>query len=413
MKNPKVALLESNTTGTGALFVSAAKALGVEPILLADNPGRYPFANDQSLNIIRVNTQSTSEVRDVCRDLYHDGLIGLTSSSDYFIHRAAQVSDELGLPTESPDVISRLQDKGRQRSILEEDGVPVPEYFVIQDPSSARDSLLELGKPSVLKPISGSGSVGVRLCSSAEEAGTWAEHLLLKSTNERGIPVARRLVVEEYVSGPEYSVEMFDGVCVVITEKHMGPEPNFVEVGHDIPAMITQHEKTLISRCAEQALDALGICWGPSHVEIRLAESGPVVIEVNARLAGGWIPWLARLATGVDMVLATVGKAIDVPVETTPKKLHAASIRFIIPKKEGVVTGVSGIHEAQAVPGVIDAHCKISPADQVSLENSFRDRVGHVIAAGDSATDVRNSVEKARDHVVVDITEHSGDLREG
>ena len=49
-----------------------------------------------------------------------------------------------------------------------------------------------------------------------------------------------KVLVEEYVEGPEFSVEVFldDGIprYASVTEKHKGPLPYFVELGHVVPS---------------------------------------------------------------------------------------------------------------------------------------------------------------------------------
>ena len=41
-----LALIESNTSGTGRLFARAAAAQGFRPILLSEDPSRYTYAAD-------------------------------------------------------------------------------------------------------------------------------------------------------------------------------------------------------------------------------------------------------------------------------------------------------------------------------------------------------------------------------
>lgn len=51
-------------------------------------------------------------------------------------------------------------------------------------------------------------------------------------------------------------------------------------------------------------LDALGIRVGANHVEVKLEERGPVLVEVNARLHGGdgvWLP-IAQSCLGYTQV---------------------------------------------------------------------------------------------------------------
>ena len=73
-----------------------------------------------------------------------------------------------------------------------------------------------------------------------------------------------------------------------------------------------------IGMLATAAHEALGLGFGPAHTEIRLGPQGPVVIEVNPRLAGGQIPTLVRLATGIDLVGATVDAVIGEGVPVGP-----------------------------------------------------------------------------------------------
>ncbi|MGO4139666.1 hypothetical protein ACEQ6A_35060, partial [Rhizobium brockwellii] len=42
--------------------------------------------------------------------------------------------------------------------------------------------------------------------------------------------------------------------------------------------------------------------WGPANIEFRWTKRGPVVIEVNPRLAGTPDPELIQLAYGIDLV---------------------------------------------------------------------------------------------------------------
>src|SRR5204863_1276408 len=135
------------------------------------------------------------------------------------------------------------------------------------------------------------------------------------------------VLVEEYVPTPEFSVETFGRKVVGTTAKHLGPPPWFVECGHDFPADLG--EVATVEALALAAIEALGLGFGPAHTEVRLGPRGPVVIEVNARLAGGRIPTLVRLATGIDLVGATVDAVIgDAESLPEPGPGHA-SIRFL------------------------------------------------------------------------------------
>jgi argininosuccinate lyase len=132
-----------------------------------------------------------------------------------------------------------------------------------------------------------------------------------------------------------------------------------------------------------------------------------VVIEVNARLAGGRIPTLVRLATGIDLVGATVDAVIgDAKRLPEPGPGHA-SIRFLVPPQAGRVRRTGGVADAAAVPSVVDVAIAARPGQHVGGTGSFLDRIGHVIATGPSADAARTAAEAALALLVIDVEAHN------
>src|SRR5207249_7492479 len=102
------------------------------------------------------------------------------------------------------------------------------------------------------------------------------------------------VLIEEYVEGPEYSVEGFmDGGSVrvaCITSKFLGPEPHFVEAGHVVPGSISEPERRRVVAYVGRVVAALRLDRGPFHAELRCTPHGPLLIEIAARLGGDRIP---------------------------------------------------------------------------------------------------------------------------
>jgi biotin carboxylase len=236
-----------------------------------------------------------------------------------------------------------------------------------------------------VKPTEGSGSVGVKLCCNPEEAAAQMRLLLEKKYNERGLPLPQEVLIEHYLDGPEYSVEVFGLQAVGVTRKHLSVEPYFVEVGHDFPATLTSQARCAIQEAATRALSAVGLSWGPAHVELRLTSAGPVVVEINPRLAGGFIPELVRLSTGIDLIEATVSAAISQVSDVHATSSKHASIRFLMPRATGVLGEIRGFEEAASLEGVADLALYRKAGDPLTAHGDFRDRLGHVISCHDSA----------------------------
>lgn len=402
----RLVFIESNTSGTGRLFARAAKAEGLAPLLLSDNPSRYGYAAEDGVEVLEVDTQDEEALARLClRVADAHGLAGVTTSSEYFIAAAASVARRLGLPGPDPSAVRACRDKQKQRRRLRAAGVGIPEFLQATTAKQAREGAEALGPPVVVKPVGGSGSVGVRLCEGAEEAAAHAALLLRQRRNERGMAVPRRVLVEAAVAGPEYSVETFSREVVGVTRKHLGPPPYFVEVGHDHPAELPEGEMRVVRDTALRALDALGLGWGPAHIELRLAADGAKIIEVNPRLAGGFIPELVRLALGVDLIAETVRLIAGGTPRLRPAPARHTCIRFILPEKEGVLARVDGLEAAAGLPGVVEARLYLPVGSSLQLRGDFRDRVGHVLACGDEAASARGAAEAGRDAVRLRVRE--------
>lgn len=220
-----LALVESNTTGTGQLFARAARALGLRPVLLTSDPNKYPYVIHDDLDVCIIDTNDPGALHALGDELAAAGLVGVTSSSEYFIAAAAELAERYGLVGPASRAIRACRDKAAQRRILADAGVPVPAFAECRTTSEVVSMSRKLGSPVVVKPVQGSGSEGVRVCDDVESASEWSALLLATTTNERGMPIQARVLVEEYLDGPEYSVESFDGNIIGITAKHLGPQP--------------------------------------------------------------------------------------------------------------------------------------------------------------------------------------------
>jgi biotin carboxylase len=289
---------------------------------------------------------------------------------------------------------------------LEKAGVAMPAFRLAISIKTAVGAAQELGLPVIVKPVSGSGSVGVKLCLSLDEVGAHAARLLSQRQNERGAPVARRILVESVALGREYSVETFDLQVIGITHKHLGPLPTFVEVGHDYPAQLSPATKKAIEDIAQQSLAALGLGWGPAHIELRLTDSGPQIIEVNPRLAGGYIPELVRLSSGIDLISETIMLVVGEQPELKRSCHDYTSIRFILSTGDGILSGVEGLDQAQSIVGIAEVKIYSPLGTQMRRNGDFRDRVGHVIARGSTHEQAVRAAEAAHRAVSLIIEPH-------
>lgn len=385
-------LVESNTTGSGRLFCARARELALRPVLLVADPGKYPYIESDEIEHQVLDTGDLAALGQACAAL--DGqIVAVTSSSEYFVATAAELAGSLGLPHPDPAAVRACRDKASQRRALRAAGLAGPDFASATDPDAAAEAAQRIGLPVVIKPTAGSGSIGVRRCADAGQVRAAADAILRGTL--AGLPAQRTVLVEQYLDGPEFSVETLDEQVVGVTAKHLGSEPYFVEIGHDFPAPITDERRLSIGEAALSALRALGLGWGPAHVELRLTSAGPRIVEVNPRLAGGMIPRMVEAATGIDLIGHAVARAAGRDEPVLPTRAAAASIRFLVAASSGRLAAVSGLDAARQQPGVIEVALTGQLGQDVVLRHSFQDRLGYVIASGEDGQVAARAADQA------------------
>ncbi|MGO7335773.1 ATP-grasp domain-containing protein [Rhizobium leguminosarum] len=394
MKEPAILFIESNTSGTGRMFLQSASDLGFAPILLSAKPSRYEFGADDLTHAISCDTSSVEEILRTCERLAERFVIkAVWSSSEYYIATSAVVAASLDLPGPNPSAVARCRDKNSQRQLTASLHDAAPRSVLAKTTKSIHEAVADIGLPVVLKPVSGSGSVGVRLCALAGEVGRVAEEICDDLLQQKLEPT---LLVEEYIDGAEYSVEIFDGRSVGVTRKHLGALPFFVEVGHDFPAQDGTDSAPTVSAFAERVASALDITWGPAHIELKIRNGVPALVEANPRLAGGFIPVLVRHSAGIDLIEVTLRRALGWEVDLRPTKRCGASIRFLLRDQRAEEPSKDRISYVLRQRHVVDI-CLYSSAATPGreLQGDFRDRIGHIITVGRDVEEATRAADEA------------------
>ncbi|MFE1554093.1 pyridoxal-phosphate dependent enzyme [Streptomyces sp. NPDC058734] len=397
---PAFVFVESNTTGTGMSALRIAAEAGYEPVLATGDSARYAGLEETGATLVDCDTNDTDALIRAVTKAFEPGCIaGVSTTSEFYLVAAAALATAVGLPAQSEAAIAGCRDKGELRRTLARAGVGQPGFEVVRDGAAAAAAAARLGTPCVVKPVDDSGSTRVRRCDSPEQAAALAEEIVAVRTNGRGQATAGRALVEEYLDAPEYSVETFgldgDHRLIGITEKTVTGAPNFVESRHIVPADLPDDVVREMERTVVAALTATGLGRGPAHTEVRLTGSGSAVIEINPRLAGGLIPELYRLATGVDLLTAQVRHATGADPVLPGGFARYAGIQFLLPPEAGVLERVTGVERARAVAGVERVTVTATAGRPVAPPTDAYGRIGHIIAVGESRAAVAEALDRA------------------
>ncbi|MGO9957176.1 MAG: ATP-grasp domain-containing protein [Solirubrobacteraceae bacterium] len=406
-----LALVESSFGSPGPEMVRAACASGLRAILLTRDPSGYGFSVKNPAPFDAIVVLDTSEPSVVIEHLRREPhVVGVLSPTDYSVECAAQVASALGLPGSAPSAVTMARNKLSTRRRCAECGVAVPWFGYVRSRSEALRAAERAGWPCVVKPLTEAGGVGVRLCRAPDEVLDAYAAVAGSPTDYRGRVKPAGALVEEYLVGLEVSVEMLDlgerRVTIGVTDKALGGHPRFVEIGQTFPSALPAYVTDGAARLAAGALDAIGYHFGAAHVEVKLTERGPVLIEINARMGGQEIARLIWEASSFDLPSAIddlhAGRGSGL---LDPRPHRGAASRFLFSPASGHLRAVLGESEAARVPGVVevavDAH---SGAVRAAQDNT--DVLGHVTAVGATSVEAerRATTALAQLQACIDVT---------
>jgi len=346
-------------------LLHAARERGLFVIAVDRDPAApgFPYADKRAL----VSTEDEPGVDRLARAESVDGIV--SPGADWPVGVAARVAERLALPHPIDAATAVLATtKSRQRERLAEAGVPQPR--LLEEPVP----------PCVVKAPDRQGQRGLTFVRTQAELPAAIEAALEASRNNM-------YIVEEYVDGAEVTVNAFsvDGVfhALAVTDRLTADPPAFgVALAHAWPCVYQTQAPIAAARAAAEAL---GIRNGPTYTQIRLGPDGPRVIEVAARLGGGHDAELVEAATGVrlnDLAL-DVALGLEPCVYQTQARHGGACVLFLV-APEGTLQAVEGVEEALAADGVLDVRIYREPGFALGPLRRGADRVGAVLAVGDS-----------------------------
>lgn len=384
--------------------IEQAIQMGLQVIAVDMNPNAVGFNFEGIIKEV-ISTNDISTVLESAKRHKIDGI--MTLASDMPMRTVAKVSNELGLVGISEETAYKATNKAAMRAALKACSVPIPEYYKVTNETEFMDAVHKLqsqGYKIIVKPADNSGSRGVDLISDYTNQKLKEVFTYSKQFSRSG-----ELVIEEFMEGPEVSVETLavngEYYVIQITDKLTTGVPYFVEMGHSQPAQLSKANQEEIKKIAIAANKAIGIKDGPSHTEIKITKDGPKIVELGARLGGDNITThLVLLSTGINMVEACINIVLGEKPNIENKFALGSAIRYI-PQKTGLIKNFSGIEEAKTISGVKAITFVHGIGDSVQEVRNSSDRIGYVIAQGKNAKEAIEICESAMKIISVDIEE--------
>lgn len=401
-----IALVENMLHEPFLLGVRQARALGLTVWLLVADRDWYTHGHDwdrhPTSDVDRVVDVDTTDPDAVLAALTGaDGrplVDGVCSFSDYHTEVAATVARRLGLPGADPEALRRANQKHLLRDVIAGRPYSVGHRLVASWDEAER-AAAELGFPLVAKPPAEAISHGVERVDDLDALRSAYGRLSRLTRSLRGQPRSGAVLLEQYVEGPEVSVETMtvDGVTTVfgVTSKDLFGDPGYIECGHTFPVPLPDETREALYASVVETLAAIGYDRGPCHTEVRLTAAGPRVIEANPRTPSSCMTMLVTDVTGHSPILDAWLLALGQPIDGRPI-VHqgGAAVRMIYPPDPGRLVRVEGVAEAAAEPGVrIILH--VEPGDLLWQHADNSACVGFSYSAGPDRLAAREATDRA------------------
>lgn len=363
---PRICLLVG-MTGSLSPTEAVAAARGIaEPVLILDRAevASFPMLRTVAESLaesVIADTRDPDQVRDC---VAASGASAVTT----FVDACCPVVDEV-----NARLFGRPAEPGRwrkdvQRGLLVRHGVTSVTSSLVRTREDLSAAMARHGFPAVVKPARGVSSRDVWKLTGPADLRDF-----LSATRLDGDSA---FVAEPYIPGPgirrrgphraDYlSVELFvttAGAHSFITDRPPLARP-CRETGVIAPTTVDVVTQAEVLAKAEQARQALGLGPGAYHVEIKLTDTEPEVLEVNGRL-GGYVHRLVRLGTGADIAPLVIQAALDDPALDVPAldvlagpgldwRRHVAVLLMLAPVDAVRIAAAPRRRDIARLPGVL------------------------------------------------------------
>lgn len=357
--------------------IEKAKEMGLDVVVVDMNPDAVGF----KVPGIEKEIISTIDIQAVISAAKRHRIDGImTLATDMPMRTVAAVAKEMNLIGIDEETALKATNKAEMRKALQLNNVPIPKFYVVSNKDEYKEVVKQFDVPFIVKPADSSGSRGI-----FEVKDIHNDDLIIEAYDYcHPFSKVGDVVVEEYMEGPEVSVETLtvNGECHVIqiTDKLTTGAPHYVEMGHSQPTMLSNEIAEQISKVAKAANKAIGIKNGPSHTEIIVTKDGPKIVELGARLGGDNITThLVPLSTGVNMVECCIKIALGEIPDIKKKWNKGSAIRYF-EQHAGVIDSIEGVDKAEEIDGVQQISIVHGVGEEVTEINSSGERMGFVIA---------------------------------
>ena len=376
-------------------LIKQLKERGIEALLADGSPAAVarPYAD----KFFHVDVFDMDAIKDIALKEKVDFLI--TVCADQVLLVVAKVSEMLGLPCYIDyETCQNVSDKIRMKRIFKQSGVPTTDY--VETDHFDMDVIGKLRFPMVVKPVDAYSSKGVRRAENLEELKQYYEEA-------RQIGRSGRVIVEEYFSGEEISVDAFvvNGkarLLNVTNSEKVKDKDRFVIFRGRYPVKASEAVMKQIEEICQKIADGFGLVNAPLLVQLLHDGDKVSVLEFCARTGGNMKYLLIKYASGVDVIGATLDITLGREPDLRPKfNRHNVVVNDFVYCKPGVFDRFEGFEELEKEGVINEFHPVRLKGTLMHGVTSSSDRIAGMNIVADSFAEYNEKLQKINSRVKV------------
>lgn len=323
------------------------------------------------------NIQYYGDTKELINQIKHtvgsDEILCVIAGSEPGVELADLLSENLGLENSNGTKLSHARrNKFAMREAVKLAGLNVPNYLKSADLSHILNWVdTQQTYPIVIKPLNSAGTDNVFICKNPSEI-EHAFYSIMNNANIMGIKNSE-VLVESYLVGTEYvvnSVSCYGKHKVndiwVYRKKYLEGYGNIYD-REELLDFEGKVQAQLVSY-THKVLDALDIKFGPSHAEIMLTDSGPVLVEVGARVGGATNSQVSKECVGHDAINLTIDSYLDqqaffAELERPNKIINYAMVVDLATEQEGIVEAELFTEALKSLTSLKSMLLKVKPGE--------------------------------------------------
>jgi biotin carboxylase len=390
-----IVFIETNKSGSSREAIKAAERLGYFTVLLTNKQKfihqRTEFPDVHQMILVEISDYDNLKENIIKLQKQGKRIKGILSFVHSYVHVAAALSEEFCSSVVSADSILKMENKVLTRELLKD--LPMSPHYDIYTPDDSLKNFIDKHKiylPLIVKSPTSAGSKDVLLANNEKELKLAIQNLIQKN---------EQILLEEYLTGPQYLIEVLvhNGKVhiIAIIEQKITFLQRFIVTGYCLLPDIDLSLYNSILETVSSILKAFQMKNGACHLEMRLVNGVWKLIEINPRISGGAMNRIIEIGYGINLVEETIKLLLGNEPNLTKKHSKYVYAHYFTVDSRGKLIKVTGKNRCSQYPGVEEVYIKPRQGQILRPPLSMGDRCGYILVSSDVKEEAERIAMKA------------------